>query len=142
MPLKNLNHYLVLANDLEETKEFYVDVLGLTVGERPPFEFPGYWLYLDGRAVVHLADGQARDTLNESRESSANPSAQAPRDTGRLDHIAFEASGLADMITRLQGLAIPWDRREVPGQGLQQLFIRDPDGLKIELNYSAEEAEA
>ena len=142
MPLKNLNHYLILASDLEATKDFYVDVLGLRVGERPPFEFPGYWLYLDGRAVVHLADSQARDSLDESRVSVANPVAQAPRDTGRLDHIAFQATGLAEMIGRLKRLAISWDRREVPDQGLQQLFIHDPDGLKIELNYPADEAGA
>ena len=46
MPLKTFEHVLILANDLEKTKDFYVDLLGLTNGYRPDFPFPGYWLYL------------------------------------------------------------------------------------------------
>ena len=56
MPLQNLNHILVLARDLEATRDFYVNVLGLRVGPRPPFKFPGHWLYLGDKAVVHLAE--------------------------------------------------------------------------------------
>ena len=52
MPLKNLNHLLVLAQDLEATRDFYVDVLGLAVGPRPSFKSPGYWLYLGDQAAT------------------------------------------------------------------------------------------
>ena len=103
MPLKNLNHLLVLAEDLDATRDFYVEALGLTVGERPPFKFPGYWLYLGDQAVVHLAK-QGSDT-----EAS---------DTGPIDHIAFEASGLKEMIARLEDLSIPVRHRKVPDLGL------------------------
>ena len=43
MPLTELNHYFVRANDLEKTKDFYVGVLGFEVMKRPDFPFPGYW---------------------------------------------------------------------------------------------------
>ena len=127
MPLQNLNHLLVLARDLDATRDFYVEVLGLTVGPRPPFRIPGYWLYLGDRAVVHLAGtGSGPETL----------------DTGPIDHIAFEATGLEDMVARLEDLAIPVRHRKVPDLGLHQIFIHDPNGVKIELNYPAAEGAA
>lgn len=124
MPLQNLNHLLVLARDLEETRDFYVNVLGLTEGPRPPFRFRGYWLYLGDRAVVHLAEqGGERDGAG----------------TGPIDHVAFEATGLADMVARLERHAVALRHRKVPGQGLHQVFIQDPNGVTIELNYPAAE---
>lgn len=134
MPLKNLNHFLVLAEDLEATRDFYVEVLGLRVGERPPFAFPGYWIYLGERAVVHLAkleaDAEQRDYLGARAQSA---------DTGALDHIAFEATGLKEMIAQLEDRGIAARHRRVPDAGLYQLFIQDPNGLMIELNYPAAE---
>lgn len=130
MPLQNLNHFLVLAEDLEATRDFYVDVLGLEVGERPPFEFPGYWLYLGDQAVVHLVSKQPGGSGESAGENG----------TGAIDHIAFEASGLADMTVRLKGRGIPVRQRVVPGLGLHQLFIQDPNGVTIELNFAASEA--
>lgn len=130
MALRNLNHVLVLAEDLEATRDFYVDVLGLEVGERPPFKIPGYWLYLGDQAVVHLASSDPARPGDEAED----------RGTGALDHIAFEASGLADMTARLDAQGIPVRQREVPGLGLRQLFIQDPNGVTIELNYPASEA--
>jgi len=119
-----LNHLLVLARDLEATRDFYVDGLGLEVGPRPPFKFPGYWLYLGGQAVVHLA--------KKSGEG-------ANAGTGPIDHVAFEATGLKEMVARLEELAIPVHHRKVPDLGLHQVFIDDPNGVKIELNYPASE---
>jgi catechol 2,3-dioxygenase-like lactoylglutathione lyase family enzyme len=54
MPAMSLNHYTILARDLEATKNFYTDVVGLSVGDRPPLGFPGYWLYCGGTPTVHL----------------------------------------------------------------------------------------
>jgi len=54
MPLGGLQHYTIEPSDLEKTKEFYCDVLGLENGDRPPLDFPGYWLYSGGTATVHL----------------------------------------------------------------------------------------
>ena len=54
MPLGTLQHYTIEPSDLERTKEFYCGVLGLENGDRPPLDFPGYWLYSGGTATVHL----------------------------------------------------------------------------------------
>ena len=125
MPLQRLDHFLVIAADLEATRDFYTDVLGLTVGPRPPFAFPGYWLYAGEHAVVHLADRRRQsDTAGGS---------------GALDHVAFSATGIAAMLERLRAHGIEPRRRTVPGQGLHQLFVRDPNGVSIELNFAATE---
>ncbi len=133
MPLQNLNHYLVVTDDLEATRAFYVDVLGLSVGDRPPFSFPGLWLYLGDRAVVHVAQ---RD---ESRGHMTVPPNTGVR-TGAVDHIAFEGTGHAEMTARLQARGITARQRTVPDLGLRQIFVTDPNGVKIELNYPASES--
>ena len=123
MPLENLNHYLVVTEDLEATRAFYVDVLGLRVGDRPPFAFPGLWLYLGDRAVVHVAQ---RD---ESRgRGTGAGDADAP--TGAVDHIAFEGTGHAEMTALLQARGLAARHRTVPDLGLRQIFVTDPNGIK------------
>ena len=134
MPLENLNHVLVLTRDLEATRDFYVDVLGLEDGYRPPFPFSGHWIYLGDRAVVHVAE--QRDYLEKrdrGRDGSADP------DTGSIDHIAFEASGLKAMIAKLEEQGITAHHRKVPDLDLHQVFVHDPNGIRIELNYPAHE---
>ena len=138
MPLTRLAHYLVFAEDLEKSKAFYVDLLGLRVGERPPFPFPGYWLYLGDTACVHMAPASLTkgqiDYLGEAREVGAN--------TGAVDHIAFSATDLADFIARAEAHNVDMIKRIVPEDGSCQVFFRDPDGIKIELTFAGEEANA
>ena len=133
MPLENLNHLLVLTGDLEATRDFYVQVLGLEDGYRPPFPFNGHWIYLDDQAVVHVAENRdylhTRDRVQRAADSS----------TGSIDHIAFEATGLKDMIARLEKHGIAAHHRRVPDLDLHQVFVRDPNGVRIELNYPAHE---
>lgn len=130
--LRNLNHFLVLARDLEATRDFYVEVLGLRDGERPPFKFPGYWLYLGEQAVVHLA---ARDGYGD-----ASGAEREDGGTGAIDHVAFEAAGRAEVEARLEARGLPVRHREVPGLGLHQIFVKDPNGVTIELNFRATES--
>ncbi|MFO0998446.1 MAG: VOC family protein [Alphaproteobacteria bacterium] len=127
MGLVDLNHFsITVAPDaIEGTEKFYTDVLGLRVGDRPAFTFPGRWLYCGETAVVHLI-------------GTGEPGA-APPDTGRLDHIAFRATGLAAMRERIEKSGVEFRERDVPGGRLRQLFVRDPNGILIELNFSANE---
>lgn len=134
MPLENLNHVLVLTRDLEATHDFYVDVLGLEDGYRPPFPFNGHWICLGDRAVIHVAENRGYlDKRNHVRDGSAGSA------TGSIDHIAFEATGLKDMIAALEKLGIAAGHRKVPDLDLHQVFVRDPNGVLIELNYPAHE---
>lgn len=132
MAMRNLNHYLVVTDDLDATRAFYEDILGLRVGDRPPFTFPGLWIYLDDRPVVHVAQ---RDP---GRGHMTTPSSDGPP-TGAIDHIAFEASGYDAMAALLDARGIQARRRTVPDLGLRQIFVKDPNGIMIELNYPASE---
>jgi catechol 2,3-dioxygenase-like lactoylglutathione lyase family enzyme len=134
MAIESLDHYLVFAGELEVTKQCYVETLGLEVGVRPPFEFPGYWLYLDGRAVVHLAGDDGSGNFEKYLDK---PEVLPDGGTGALDHIAFRCGDIDEFRSKLDSLEVPYKHRVVPDFDLQQLFVDDPDGLTIELNFFA-----
>ncbi|MBX6740931.1 MAG: VOC family protein [Acetobacteraceae bacterium] len=132
MGLNALNHYTIRPVDLEATKDFYVNVLGLEVGYRPPLGFPGYWLYCGGQPTVHLIGARERD-------------AHIPRErarTGLLDHIAFSCTGLREMRARLAKHGVQYEEQVVPRDRQTQIFLYDPDGIAVELNYPPEETSA
>lgn len=141
-----LNHFSVRTNDMAATRHFYERVLGLTVGPRPEFPFPGLWLYRGdhddiANAVVHVigtdetAARGLQGYLGERDKASLKGS-------GAVDHIAFFADGLAGMLAHLRQLGIAARERTVPGIGLHQVFLDDPNGVVIELNYRAAEKTA
>ena len=132
MGLDALNHYTIKPVDLEATREFYVEVLGLEVGYRPPLPFPGYWLYCGGQPTVHLI-GPRESDAHLRRERGG---------TGLLDHIAFSATGLAAMRERLAQRRTPHEERVVPRDRQTQIFLHDPDGVAVELNYPPQETTA
>jgi catechol 2,3-dioxygenase-like lactoylglutathione lyase family enzyme len=119
-----LDHYNIRTRKYPETVSFYEDVLGLTNGPRPNFAEPGAWLYSEGRAVVHLVD------LRPGEEP------QKP-DSGVVHHVAFVSRGFAAMKAHLVGKGIEFRTVEVPGNRLWQIFVRDPNGVVVELNYDA-----
>jgi catechol 2,3-dioxygenase-like lactoylglutathione lyase family enzyme len=131
MPLTQLEHYLVLTGDLDATRDFYRDALGLREGPRPPLGFPGYWMYLGDVPCIHIAEW---DTYRaHSLALGIGVSAPAPG-TGPLDHIAFNATDLDGVKARLARHHIDYSVNEVPGAGLTQLFLKDPSEVKVEIN--------
>src|SRR5262249_59345328 len=67
MPLHHLEHFLIQTEDLEKTKDWYVDVLGMRVGPAPDFKFPVYWLYLGDNDVLHITQGGAQVSENRMK---------------------------------------------------------------------------
>lgn len=124
MPIVGMNHFTVLARDLEATKEFYVGVLGLAEGYRPDLGMPGAWLYARGAAVLHIIGGRALP---------ADP-------RGVLDHMAFSAEDLRGTVARLESNGIAYDLRRQADSGVWQLFCFDPNGARVELDFSPTEA--
>jgi catechol 2,3-dioxygenase-like lactoylglutathione lyase family enzyme len=140
MPLSHIEHFLIAADDLDATRDWYERVLGMQPGPHPDFGFPVHWMYLGGVDVVHIGPSakQAGDIQKQylGRTSQANAAG-----TGAIDHIAFRATGLRQMIQHLSAEGVEFSQRRASGQALFQLFFYDPNGIKIELNYAAEEAE-
>jgi catechol 2,3-dioxygenase-like lactoylglutathione lyase family enzyme len=125
MPVDRLQHVNTRSSDVEATKDFYVRILGLRVGERPPFESTGYWLYLGGDPIVHLVQ---RPPGDETRSGSGN-----------LDHVAFRGVDLEGTRAALTAAGVQYREQIVPRDRSVQIFVLDPDGIKIELNFKAEQ---
>lgn len=124
MPVETLDHYTIDAADVDASASFYVDVVGLRLGERPPFTFPGAWLYCGEKPVVHLVGERNRGEVG----------------TGTIDHVAFRASDFDAYTRRLDEREISYRQRQVPDMPLRQIFLEDPDGVTIELNFWQEES--
>lgn len=140
MPISHIEHYLVAADDIDATRDWYARVLGMTSGPHPDFGFPVHWMYLGDVDVVHIGPS-ARSAGEIQKQYLGRTSQASGAGTGALDHIAFRATGLSQMVQHLQAEGVPFSRRRANGQALFQLFFHDPNGIKIELNYAADEAE-
>ncbi|MGI9304579.1 MAG: VOC family protein [Gammaproteobacteria bacterium] len=139
MGLSHIEHFLIQTQDMERTKNWYADVLGMRVGPNPDFKFPVCWLYIGDTDVVHVTEGGKN--VSENRKRYLGQHSQATSGSGVVDHIAFRANGLKETIAHLTSLQIDFNQRQVSDQGLYQLFMFDPNGVKIELNFDAREAE-
>lgn len=139
-----LNHYSIRTTDLDACKHFYAEVLGLRVGPRPEFPFPGLWLYsgdtaLWANAVVHIIGIDPNDPAG-LKAYLGDRDLGSLQGTGAIDHVAFFATGLAAMRDKLKRLGVAARERTVPTLGLHQVFVDDPNGVVVELNYPAAEA--
>lgn len=126
MAIGGLNHVTINAADLPATRRFWVEVLGLTDGDRPPLGFPGHWLWAGGAPLVHLVGAREGDDARPPR---------TPGPTGLLDHVAFSADDLPAMRARLSAAGVAFREQVVPRDGRVQLFLRDPNGVQVELNF-------
>jgi catechol 2,3-dioxygenase-like lactoylglutathione lyase family enzyme len=117
-----LDHCNVLTRRLKETVQFYENVLGFVNGPRPPFNFPGAWLYSAGHPVLHLND-----------ISEANMRERP--DTGAIDHIAFSCRGFEETKHHLTRKCVQFRVNQVPNSSRWQIFVRDPNNVQIELNF-------
>ena len=88
MPVTAINHYLVVSKNLERSKKFYQEVLGLELAERPDFGFPGYWLKTGDNICVHLAS-QNPNKIRDQFLLKKHP--KGTNGSGSVDHIAFLA---------------------------------------------------
>ena len=115
----SLDHINIRTADLAATRAFFTDVLGLEAGARPPFPFPGAWLYAGGKDVVHLIEIAAP---------------LGPSDASALDHFAFAISDYDEARRRVVDTGLKFYELGVPGAAVRQIFVTDLNGVSIELN--------
>jgi catechol 2,3-dioxygenase-like lactoylglutathione lyase family enzyme len=120
MAIRGIDHINIGTSRLEETRAFFRDVLGLKEGWRPDFPFGGAWLYAGDGAIVHLVE------LDEAKR----PSAEAA-----LDHFAFRIDDYEGTVRRLEAAGVAFRPIDIPDTPIRQIFIRDLNGVNIELNY-------
>lgn len=121
-----LNHINITApyGLLEKVRDFYANVLGLTVGDRPDFMRKGFWLYSGNEPIVHLTACDATDARNNGKP-----------ELNFFDHIAFSCKGLVEAVSHLKQMNIAYEVIEIDSLGQTQVFVRDPAGVGVELNF-------
>lgn len=129
MPITRMDHFNIITDDLPATLAFYEEHLNLKPGARPPFDFPGAWLYADGGKgkdpILHVVAGKERKLLVK----------------GVIDHMAFYGTGLGETVARLKAKGIGYELRRLPEYGTWQLFFHDPNNAKVEIDFDAREPE-
>lgn len=123
MQLGRLDHVNVRTSRVDAMTRWYESVLGMRAGERPNFPFPGAWLYIGDHPCVHLVGVTAEPT-------NADP---------KVEHFAFQASGLSSFLADLVRDFIPHETRKVPGLGIVQVNVWDPDGNHIHIDFAPHE---
>lgn len=127
MPITAFSHYNLRSSRevMEELKDFYTKVVGMREGDRPPFKSAGYWLYIGDIPVLHLVE--------------CSPGESCPPHTkNTFDHVAISATDIEGMQDMLREAGVEFERREVPLQGHQQLFLKDPAGNGVEFIFDQE----
>ncbi|MGL4896656.1 MAG: VOC family protein [Shewanella sp.] len=129
MNIVGLDHFTIRTPILAETVQFYQVILGLTQGWRPRFGFPGHWLYAEEKPILHLVEVGSRALDAYLGESSALFG------SGRVDHLSFRGTNLAQMQQHLCRQQCQFRERIVPEIGEHQLFIEDPNGITVEMIF-------
>jgi len=129
MPTIDFSHYNLRAPRplLEELRAFYCEIVGLSVGKRPPFQVFGYWLYAGNRDVLHLVEADPDTQLVSGQTTSFN-------------HAAFVCTGRAEFERLLVQRGIKYEVAQVPQTGQVQLVFSDPAGNGVELNFESADA--
>jgi catechol-2,3-dioxygenase len=122
----SINHIQLVAekNLVIQLRDFYCNVVGLTEGFRPAFERFGFWLYIGNQDVLHLITPKEGDSRSMQKSS--------------YDHVAFKASHYEDVLKKLQRLNISFDEKPIPGMTAHQIFLTDPAGNRVELNFDGD----
>ena len=123
MAILAVDHFNICTSDLDRSRKFYSEILGMKDGDRPPFNFPGAWLYAGDKPILHLVS----ETGHKGHGS------------GAIDHVAINCADIRGTIDQLKKDKQTFEVRKVPERPLQQVFIHDPDGVRIELNFWHEE---
>lgn len=116
-----LNHINIETADIDRSASFYTDVLGLVSGERPEFDRPGHWMYMDNMPIVHIISPLPDNKLLTGSKHAA------------ISHFALRIKDFEAMREHLINLSIPYTEVGVPGSDRRQFFIDDPDGVVVEL---------
>jgi catechol-2,3-dioxygenase len=122
----SINHIqLVAEKDLVlKLRNFYCDVVGLTEGFRPAFERFGFWLYIGDKDVLHLITPKEGDGRSLHKSS--------------FDHVAFKTAHYQDVLIKLKSLNISYEEKPIPDMSAHQIFLRDPAGNRVELNFDGD----
>jgi len=122
--ISGLHHLNIDTAKPDETIAFYSAVFGFVnhPDRRPPQSTPGAWLFKEDHPIIHL------NFIDEDRSDS----------TSSFNHAAFEGSGFTGFCERLDAAGIDYRVHDRPEISLKQIFVRDPNGIRLEININGE----
>lgn len=126
-----INHVLIQATDLEIMTKFLNEVTGLEEGFRPPFPFPGAWIYSEGKPLLHLVEVSANNAQQDYLGSAGSAGGN-----GAVDHVALEGADYKALVERLAKFRISYTERTLPLTKEHQVFIVGPDDIKLEMLFN------
>ena len=126
MQIEKLDHVNLRTIQLENMINWYREVLGMRVGDRPNFPFPGAWMYANDIVMVHLIGIDGPEGIGSEAHL-------------KLEHFAFSASGLHEFEDKLKAMDIEYRRVDLSAFKLVQINIWDPDGNHIHVDFAADE---
>ena len=129
--VQRLDHITIIVRDLNETANFYVNLLGLEPIDRPGFQFPGLW-FQAGPSQIHA-------TETSDSAGQAGPGERSAKSRSRGQHFAFQVDKFEATVDFLRhsGVAFVSGPKQRP-DGVRQVYIQDPDGYTVELCSQAE----
>lgn len=126
MPATDLHHFAIKTKDVDATVQFWNEVVGSRSVDRPAFDFPGAWLQFGG-TQIHLYGGDA----------ALNGEGKHDLGTACIDHVALSAEGFDEMRELFKSKGLDWRQQDISSFGIWQLFVHDPNGVLVELNFRA-----
>jgi catechol 2,3-dioxygenase-like lactoylglutathione lyase family enzyme len=132
MAVSTLDHVNISSCCLPETIAFYTELLGMEA--RAPMGgdmAKAAWIYAaDGRPVIHVgARPEGVDFLGEA-------ASEVPvSGSGVVHHIALACTDYAGTRARLESSGHKLRFSDLPRIALRQIFIHDPNGILVELNF-------
>ena len=124
------DHIALKAKNPEEMKDFLIKLLGFEVGFRPNFPFKGYWLYSNGKDVIHIFNEQATFYKDKLKDEDIEIE---PLGKNIVNHICFFSDDYEEMIQRIKNMNLKYDVANAPGLPIKQVFIKAPENLLIEI---------
>jgi len=122
--INGIDHYNLRSDEkmIETLKNFYINIVGLKLGYRPPFKSKGYWLYAKEKDVLHLSS--SKDNIKNLINIDST-----------LDHVSFSANDKSFLMETLEKNNIVFKERYIPEINIDQLFFKDPAGNGIEIIF-------
>lgn len=130
MPVAGINHVNIITERLDETADFYVRLLDLTraLPMGGVMTFRGAWLHdSQGAAILHIV------AFDPAKHHKVDAGPATP--TGAIDHVAFACTGFEAMLARCAELGLEHRVNDRKYGDLRQIFVNDPNGVKLELNF-------
>jgi catechol 2,3-dioxygenase-like lactoylglutathione lyase family enzyme len=127
--MPSLDHVNIQTVKLGETVAFYRDLLDLRAGDPPPPLDPELvqWMFdPEDRAIFHLSSPGSLNAIGDINIGE---------DTGAVHHVALACKGHDAMIAKLDQAGLEHRENHVVAIDLKQIFVRDPNGVLLELNY-------